>query len=222
MLIAHFHVCFYIPLDCIQLLKPTHNIGKVSVNASILYKNQEIRNKANLWKFQLISLFLWRENSKKCIQHFCIHSNGRSFRLTRLIIGSYFTNYSKNDNTSGRNISRKAFYHRYLYIPCKLCVNLWTFFVFRSYQCCPGALTYKLTVHFHKRFILWLLTYASHSIVILGICNRMFPISRSHYCVVIGLHPWGYSLWEFLLPKNCTCAHPIFSCPTWKARYDAE
>ena len=29
-------------------LKPMHNIGKVSVNASILYKNQEICNKTNL------------------------------------------------------------------------------------------------------------------------------------------------------------------------------
>ena len=40
-----------------------HNIGKVSVSVSILYKNQEICNKTNLWKFQLISLFLLRENS---------------------------------------------------------------------------------------------------------------------------------------------------------------
>ena len=29
-------------------LKPMHNIGKVSVNASILYKNQEICNKTKL------------------------------------------------------------------------------------------------------------------------------------------------------------------------------
>ena len=29
-------------------LKPLHHIGKVSVNASILYKNQEICNKTNL------------------------------------------------------------------------------------------------------------------------------------------------------------------------------
>ena len=46
------------------MLKPLHTIGKVSLNASILYKNQEIYNKTNLWKFQLISLFLLRENSK--------------------------------------------------------------------------------------------------------------------------------------------------------------
>ena len=30
------------------LLKPSHTIGKVSVNASILYTNQEICNKTNL------------------------------------------------------------------------------------------------------------------------------------------------------------------------------
>ena len=29
-------------------LKPMHNIGKVYVNASILYNNQEISNKSNL------------------------------------------------------------------------------------------------------------------------------------------------------------------------------
>ena len=41
-----------------------HNISNVSVNASILYKNQEICNKTNLGKLQLISLFILRENSK--------------------------------------------------------------------------------------------------------------------------------------------------------------
>ena len=42
------------------------NIGQVSVNGSILYKNQEIGlcNKTNLYTFQLISLFHLRENSK--------------------------------------------------------------------------------------------------------------------------------------------------------------
>ena len=45
-------------------LKPLHTLGKVSVNASILYKNQEICNKTNLWRFQLVSLFLLWENSK--------------------------------------------------------------------------------------------------------------------------------------------------------------
>ena len=52
------------------LLKPLHTIGKVSVNASILYKNQEICNKTNLWKFQLISLFILRENSKNAFNIF--------------------------------------------------------------------------------------------------------------------------------------------------------
>ena len=41
-----------------------HNIGKVSVNVSILYKNQEICNKTNLWKFLL------RENSKNAFSIF--------------------------------------------------------------------------------------------------------------------------------------------------------
>ena len=36
------------PVQRYSLLKPMHNIGKVSVNASILYKNQEICNKTNL------------------------------------------------------------------------------------------------------------------------------------------------------------------------------
>ena len=52
------------------LLKPLHTVGKVSANASILYKNQETCNKTNLWKFQLISLFLLRENSKNAFSTF--------------------------------------------------------------------------------------------------------------------------------------------------------
>ena len=86
----------------IIIIKSMHNIGKVTVNASILYKNQEICNKTNLWKFQrissddeqsilfetsrpqrlfsepthltwlyqLISLFLLRENSKNAFSMF--------------------------------------------------------------------------------------------------------------------------------------------------------
>ena len=60
-------------LDIIISLKPLHTIGKVSLNASILYKNQEIHMyviKTNLWKFQLISLFLLRENSKDAFSIF--------------------------------------------------------------------------------------------------------------------------------------------------------
>ena len=49
-----------------------HNIGKVSVNASILYKNQEICNKTNLWKFKLTSLILLRENSKNAFSIFVL------------------------------------------------------------------------------------------------------------------------------------------------------
>ena len=51
-------------------LKPLHTVGKVSVNASILHKNQEICNKTHMWKFQLISLFLLRENSKNAFSIF--------------------------------------------------------------------------------------------------------------------------------------------------------
>ena len=53
-------------------LKPLHTIGKVSANTSILYKNQEICNKTNLWKFQLILLFLLRENSKNAFSNFVL------------------------------------------------------------------------------------------------------------------------------------------------------
>ena len=52
------------------LLKQLHTIGKVSLNASILYKNQETCNKTNLWKFQLISLFVLWENSKNAFSIF--------------------------------------------------------------------------------------------------------------------------------------------------------
>ena len=56
-----------------------HNIGKVFVNASILYKNQEICNKTNLWKFQLISFFLLRENSKNAFSIFVFNLMARVF-----------------------------------------------------------------------------------------------------------------------------------------------
>ena len=51
-------------------LKTAYIFGKMSVNGSILDKNQEICNKTNLWKFQLISLFLLRENSKNAFSIF--------------------------------------------------------------------------------------------------------------------------------------------------------
>ena len=40
----------------------------MSVNASILYKNQEICTETNLWKFQLILLCLQRETVKMQLQ----------------------------------------------------------------------------------------------------------------------------------------------------------
>ena len=143
-------------------LKPLHTIGKVSLNDSILSKNQEICNKTNLWKFQLISLFVLRENSKKCIQHLCIHSNGQSFCLTRrkLIIGSYFTNYSKTI-THQAEIFQGKLSTIVIFIPwCKLCVNLFNIFVFWSNQCCAGALLNSLKpkrIHIHKQCITSLL-----------------------------------------------------------------
>ena len=96
--------------------KPMHNIGKVSVNVSILYKNQEICNKTNLWKFQLISLFLLRENSK----------NAFSIFVFILMAGSYFTNYSKTI-THQAEIFQGKLSTIVIAIQCKLCVNLWTF-----------------------------------------------------------------------------------------------
>ena len=76
-------------------IKPLHTIGKVSLNASTLYKNQEICNKTNLWKFQLILLFLLRQNSKmhSAFLYFILMAGVLSRR--KLTIGSYFTNYSK-------------------------------------------------------------------------------------------------------------------------------
>ena len=58
-----------------------------------------------------------RENSK--IQHFCIHSNGRSFRL----IGSYFTNYSKTI-THQTEIFQGKLSTIVIFISCKLRINL--------------------------------------------------------------------------------------------------
>ena len=110
-------------------LKPLHTIGKVSLNASILYKNQEMCNKTNLWKFQLISLFLLREKSKNAFGNFCIHSYGRSFRLARrkLIIGSYFTNYSKTI-THQAEIFQGKLSTIVIFIPCNsyvyICENV--------------------------------------------------------------------------------------------------
>ena len=43
-----FHIIQTIHVVLYTSLKPMYNIGKVSVNASILYKNQEICNKTNL------------------------------------------------------------------------------------------------------------------------------------------------------------------------------
>ena len=137
-----------------DILKPLHTIGKVSLNASILYKNQEICNKTNLWKFQLISLFLLRENSKNEFSIFVLIlmagiSQPQQFFSElphvlpqasphQLNIGSYFTNYLKTITHQAEKLQGKLS-TIVIFIPYKLCVNLWTFFVW-SYQCCAGAL----------------------------------------------------------------------------------
>ena len=110
-------VCFLVGLCFGIILKPMHNIGKVSVNASILHKNQEMCNKTNLWKFQLVSLFLLRENSTAFSMFVFILMAGVfvSSRETKTHYWILFHKLFENDSTSGRHISRKAFYHRYLY-----------------------------------------------------------------------------------------------------------
>ena len=55
----------------------------------------------------------------------------------KLIIESYFTDFSKTI-THQAEIFQGKVSTIVIFIPCKLCVNLWTFF--RSYECCPGVL----------------------------------------------------------------------------------
>ena len=104
-------------------LKPLHTIGKVSVNASILHKNQEICNKTNLWKFHLISLFLLRENCKNAFSIFlmagvCVSRDENSLLdLISLIIWKRYQ----------AEIFQGKLSTTVIFIPCKLCINLWTF-----------------------------------------------------------------------------------------------
>ena len=109
----------------LYVLKPLHTIGKVSVNASILYKNQEICNKNNLLKLRLISLFLLREKSKNAFNIFVFILMAGVFvsRDEKLIIGSYFTNYSKTI-THRAEIFQGKLSTIVIFIPCMLCVNL--------------------------------------------------------------------------------------------------
>ena len=95
------------------------------------YKNQEICNKTNLWKFQLISLFLLWKNIKNAFSIFVFILMAGVFRLARrkLLIGSYFTNYSKTI-THQAEIFQGKLSTIVIFIPCKLCVNLWTFLFF--------------------------------------------------------------------------------------------
>ena len=91
-----FSICAYQMFS----LKPLHTIGKVSLNASILYKNQEICNKTN---------------SKNAFSIFVFIGNGRS--------ASYFTNYSKTIAHQAEIFQGKLS-TIVIFIPCKLCVSL--------------------------------------------------------------------------------------------------
>ena len=75
-------------------------------------KNQEICNKTNLWKFQLISLFLLQENSKHAFSIYVLilmagvfvsRDENSLLYLISLII--------RKRQHIGQNISRKTLYH---------------------------------------------------------------------------------------------------------------
>ena len=111
------------------LLKPMHNIGKVSVNSSILYNNQQICKKTNLWTFQLILLFLLWKNSKNAISIFVLI----------LMAGVFVSRYENSLLDLISLIIRKRIQAEIfqgmlspivIFVPCKLCVNLWTFLFF--------------------------------------------------------------------------------------------
>ena len=109
---------------------------------TVLYKNQEICNKTNLLKFQLISLFLLRENSKNAFGIFVFILMARR----KLIIGSYFTNYLKTITHQAEIFQGKLS----TIVMCKS-VNI---LVFWSYQCCAGALCFHplvaISLHSYK------------------------------------------------------------------------
>ena len=110
-------------------LKPLHTIGKVSVNASILCKNQEICNETNLWKFQLISLFLLRENTKNALGIFVLILMAGVFvsRDENSLLDLISLIYSKTI-THQAEIFQGKLSTIVIFIP--LCVNLWTFLFF--------------------------------------------------------------------------------------------
>ena len=114
-------------LAVISHLKPLHTICKVPLNASILYKNQEICNKTNLWKFQLISLFLLRENSKNAFSIFVF-----------ILMAGVFVSRDENsllDLSSliirkRQHIRQKYFKESFLPSLSLYHVSLWTFLFF--------------------------------------------------------------------------------------------
>ena len=60
-----------------QAIKVAYTCGKLSVNASLLHKTQEIHpcTETNLWNCQLMSLCCYSTILWKCIHIVCIHSN---------------------------------------------------------------------------------------------------------------------------------------------------
>ena len=91
----------------------------MSLNAFILYKNQEICNNTNLWKFQLISLFFLWENSKDAFSIFVF-----------ILMAGVFVSWDENsllDLISLIIRKLRKLSTIVIFIPCKLCVNLWTF-----------------------------------------------------------------------------------------------
>ena len=73
-------------------IKPLHT--KVHLNASILYKKQEICNKTNLWKFQLISLLLLRETSKNAFSIFVF-----------ILMAGVCASYRKSESVKKKNVN---------------------------------------------------------------------------------------------------------------------
>ena len=93
-----------------------HNIGKVSVNASILYKNQEICNKTNVPNFSSFRYFFYEKTVKMhlALLYSFIMAGVFVSRDENSLLESYFTNYSKTITRQAEIFQGKLSYHRYL------------------------------------------------------------------------------------------------------------
>ena len=69
--LRYMQIMVYHRIICVLIIKGVYNIWKMSLNASILYTNQEIRTETKLWKFQLIR-FVMKEKNLKFVR---IHSD---------------------------------------------------------------------------------------------------------------------------------------------------